>query len=164
MVTNNNLIVKKLRIKVDKIDFNLVFHTRITLIQGNSGTGKTYLYNALVNKYLLESDSDIICMNYLDAKKGTIKNILNTVKNKLIIIDNADIALDEEDKWQITCDFDNQYVLFLRNFGCLKPVPSSFAELEVKNTKGYLYFPFIANKREIKQKKWMKTNNDAYLA
>lgn len=149
MDTNKKLIVKTLNVKVDKIDFNLVFHTRLTLIQGDSGTGKTYLYTNIFQKALMENSSNIVFINYETYLNGMIKTTLNTVKNKLVIIDNADSILDESDKWHITCDFNNQYVLFLRNFGCLKPVSSSFAELCIDNNKGYLYYPFIENEKKL---------------
>lgn len=166
MDTNKKLIVKTLNVKVDKIEFNLVFHTRITLIQGDSGTGKTYLYTNIFQKALMENSSNIVFINYETYLNGMIKTTLNTLKNKLIIIDNADSILDESDKWQITCDFNNQYILFMKKFGCLKLSAYSYTKLVIDNNKRYLSYYVIENEKKMKQKhkKWMEMNSDSYLA
>lgn len=166
MDTNKKLIVKALNVKADKIEFNLVFHSSLTLIHGNSGIGKTYLFNMLAKEALLDANSNIICLNYMDLKSGHIKMVLNAAKNKVIIIDNADIVLDDEDRIKINFDTENQYILFMKKFGCLKPSAYSFANLVIDNNKGYLSYYVIENEKKMKQKhkKWLEMNSDSYLA
>ena len=40
---------------------------------------------------------------------------LKSCKNNFVVIDNADILLDEEDRRFIDFEYENQYMLFLRN-------------------------------------------------
>ena len=40
---------------------------------------------------------------------------LKSCKNNFVVIDNADILLDEEDRRFINFEYENQYMLFLRN-------------------------------------------------
>ena len=165
-IDNMGLIRKKISLEDDNLTFNLVFHSSLTLIRGNSGIGKTYLFNMLAKEALLDANSNIICLNYMDLKSGHIKMVLNAAKNKVIIIDNADVVLDDEDRMKINFDTDNQYILFMRKFGCLKPSGYSFANLVIDKNKGYLSYPVIENEKKMKQKhkKWMEMNSDSYLA
>lgn len=160
------LIRNNIFLEDDNLTFNLVFHSSLTLIRGDSGIGKTYLFNMLAEESLLDANSNIICLNYMSFKTGNIKTVLNTAKNKVIIIDNADVVLDNEDRMRINFDTDNQYVLFMRKFGCLKPVAYSFANLVIDKNKGYLSYPVVENEKKMKQKhkKWMEMNSDSYLA
>ncbi len=57
---------------------------------------------------------DILCLNYLDYQKN-IKEIIGQAKKKLIVIDNADILLDDETRKYISLDADNQYLIIGRN-------------------------------------------------
>ena len=50
----------------------------------------------------------------MDYQKN-IKEILGQAKKKLIVIDNADILLDDETRKYISLDADNQYLIIGRN-------------------------------------------------
>lgn len=56
----------------------------------------------------------IVCLNYLDYQKN-VKEILMQTKDRLIVIDNADILLDDETRKYISLDGDNQYLIIGRN-------------------------------------------------
>lgn len=56
----------------------------------------------------------ILCLNYLDYQKD-IKKILSETKEKLIVIDNADILLDDDTRKYISLDDRNQYLIIGRN-------------------------------------------------
>lgn len=56
----------------------------------------------------------IVCLNYLDYQKD-IKEMLTQMKNKMIVIDNADILLDDETRKFISLDENNQYLIIGRN-------------------------------------------------
>lgn len=56
----------------------------------------------------------IVCLNYQDYQKN-IKKIISDAKGKLIVIDNADILLDNDTRKYISLDDKNQYLLIGRN-------------------------------------------------
>ncbi len=57
---------------------------------------------------------DILCLNYLDYQKN-IKDILEASQGKLVVIDNADILLDDDTRKYISVDDKNQYLIIGRN-------------------------------------------------
>ena len=57
---------------------------------------------------------DIVCLNYLDYQKN-IGDIIQNMVKKLIVIDNADILLDDETRKYIALDDKNQYLIMGRN-------------------------------------------------
>lgn len=57
---------------------------------------------------------DILCLNYLDYQKK-ILDVLQGVNGKLIVIDNADILLDDDTRKYISLDDKNQYLIIGRN-------------------------------------------------
>lgn len=57
---------------------------------------------------------DILCINYLDYQKD-ILDMICKVQGKLIVIDNADILLDDRTRKYISLDGKNQYLIIGRN-------------------------------------------------
>ena len=92
------------------VDFNL--ETNVTFIVGNSGTGKSAVFSFL--QELAAEDKQIKCYNYLDKGTG-YKGSIKKFKEKLIVIDNADILLDDNMRWYIATDGQNQYIIIGRN-------------------------------------------------
>lgn len=93
------------RVNLD-LDFN------ITFIIGDSGTGKSALFSFL-EEYATE-EKKLICYNYLDHNKN-YKSSIKKYKNRLIVIDNADILLDDNMRRYIATDDKNQYIIIGRN-------------------------------------------------
>ena len=54
-------------------------------------------------------------MEEYNIKKKDIKEMLTQMKNKMIVIDNADILLDDETRKFISLDENNQYLIIGRN-------------------------------------------------
>ena len=54
------------------------------------------------------------CINYLDYQKN-IQEIIRDAEGKLIVIDNADILLDDYTRKYISLDDKNQYLIIGRN-------------------------------------------------
>lgn len=107
------------------IDFH--FTNNITILIGNSGAGKTASYS-----FLLESRSEderIVCLNYTDIKSD-IKHILESLEGKLIVIDNADILLDQDTRRYITFDSQNQYLIIGRDIRDFLTTEDNLFELE----------------------------------
>lgn len=92
------------------LDFE--FTNNITILTGDSGTGKTVSF--LFMKECTALNPDIVCLNYLDYQKN-IENIIRNTEKKLIVIDNADILLDDDTRKYIALDDKNQYLIIGRN-------------------------------------------------
>ena len=91
---------------------NFTFTNNITILTGDSATGKTASFSFI--KECMAINPDILCLNYLDYQKD-IKEILSKTKGKLIVIDNADILLDDITRKYISLDDANQYLIIGRN-------------------------------------------------
>ena len=91
---------------------NFEFTNNITILTGASATGKTASFSFI--RECMALNSDILCINYLDYQKD-IKQMVSAVKGKLIVIDNADILLNDETRKYISLDADNQYLIIGRN-------------------------------------------------
>lgn len=92
------------------LDFK--FTNNITILMGDSGTGKTASYSFI--KECMALNHDIVCLNYLDYQKN-IGDIIRNTEKKLIVIDNADILLDDDTRKYVALDDKNQYLIIGRN-------------------------------------------------
>ena len=92
------------------LDFE--FTNNITILTGDSGTGKTASFSFI--KECMVLNPDIVCLNYLDYQKN-IGDIIRNAEKKLIVIDNADILLDDDTRKYIALDDRNQYLIIGRN-------------------------------------------------
>lgn len=92
------------------VDFH--FENNITILMGDSGTGKTAAFSFI--KECTAVNPNIICLNYLDYQKD-ILSIIQDAKGKLIVIDNADLLLNDETRKYISLDGENQYLIIGRN-------------------------------------------------
>ena len=91
---------------------NFIFTNNITILMGDSGTGKTAAFSFI--KECMVMNPKILCLDYYDYQKN-IKEILCQTKGKLIVIDNADILLNDDARKYISLDDENQYLLIGRN-------------------------------------------------
>ena len=135
-------MIKKYETRQAGINFKLVLKDNIILIGGLSGSGKTLLVDAFQSDKALNPDSNIICINFLTEKKF-IDEILTNSKGQLIVIDNADTILTDDQKFDISIDHKNQYIIFTHSLEGFEPSDSSIAELVVKNNVGELYYPLL---------------------
>ena len=92
------------------LDFE--FTSNITILTGDSGTGKTASFSFI--KECMALNPDIICLNYLDYQKN-IAGIIKGASGKLIVIDKADVLLDDDVRKHIALDDKNQYLIIGRN-------------------------------------------------
>lgn len=92
------------------VDFT--FHNNITILMGDSGTGKTASFSFI--RECMAINPKILCLNYLDYQKD-IKALISREEGKLIVIDNADILLNDETRKYISLDDKNQYLIIGRN-------------------------------------------------
>lgn len=92
------------------LDFE--FTNNITILTGDSGAGKTASFSFI--KECMALNPDIMCLNYLDYQKD-IAGIIKNASGKLIVIDNADVLLDDDVRKYIALDDKNQYLIIGRN-------------------------------------------------
>lgn len=92
------------------VDFD--FTNNITILTGASATGKTASFSFI--RECMAINPDIVCINYRDYQKD-IKEMLAKETGKLIVIDNADILLDDDTRKYISMDEKNQYLIIGRN-------------------------------------------------
>ncbi len=110
---------------------NFEFSNNITILTGLSGSGKTASFSFIRESMAL--NPDIVCLNYLDYQKD-IKALLARTEGKLIVIDNADILLNDETRKYISLDGKNQYLIIGRNPQNLFATKENLFELEsIKN-------------------------------
>lgn len=92
------------------IDFNFI--NNITILTGSSGTGKTASFSFI--RECMAVNPEILCINYQDYQKN-IRKLIEGETGKLIVIDNADILLDDDTRKYISLDDKNQYLIIGRN-------------------------------------------------
>ena len=88
MKGENKMVYKNIAFQAAPFSYDLVFEDRITLVGGDSGTGKTVLYEMLEDLKLTNEYHAIKLFNY---KSENILENLEKCRNNFIVIDNADI-------------------------------------------------------------------------
>ncbi len=92
------------------LDFE--FTNNISILTGDSGVGKTASFSFI--KECMALNPNILCLNYLDYQKD-IAGIIKNASGKLIVIDNADVLLNDDVRKYIALDDKNQYLIIGRN-------------------------------------------------
>ncbi|MGI6062953.1 ATPase [Blautia sp.] len=126
------MIYKNITFKSDPFSYDLVFDDRITLVGGDSGTGKTVLYEILEDLRLTNEYKAIKLFNY---KSDEFLEAMKRCRNNFIVIDNADILINDDIRTFINFEFSNQYMLFLRNCDGLNVSDKSFKVLKLDNNR-----------------------------
>lgn len=126
------MIYKKISFRAALFTYELFFDDRITLVGGDNGTGKTALYEILEDLKLTDEYNAIKLFNY---KSDNMKENLMKCKECFVVIDNADILIDDDIKQFINFEFSNQYMLFLRNCDGLNVSDKSFKIMHLEGKK-----------------------------
>ena len=126
------MIYKNIAFRADPFSYNLTFDDRITLVGGDSATGKTVLYGMLEDLRFTDAYKAIKLFNY---KSDHLFESLLQCRDNFIVIDNADILLDDDIRRFINFEFSNQYMLFLRNCDGLNVSAHSFKVLQLRENK-----------------------------
>lgn len=130
MKGERKMIYSKIEFQANPFSYKLNFTSRLTLVRGDSATGKTYLYQMLEDLKQLDQYSEIKLFNY---KSDDFHVALKECRNKFVVIDNADSILNQEDRKFINFEKSNQYLLFLRNCDGLNVSAESFTVLKEDN-------------------------------
>lgn len=126
------MIYKNIAFKADPFSYNLEFDDRITLVGGDSGTGKTVLYEILEDIRLTDEYKAIKLFNY---KSDNFMESIKKCRDSFIVIDNADFLINDEVRQFINFESSNQYMLFLRNCDGLNVSDKSFKVLKLDNNR-----------------------------
>ena len=124
------MIYNKIAFQAYPFSYDLMFDDRITLVGGDSGTGKTVLYDMLEDLKQTEEYNAIKLFNY---KSEDVLEKLKQFRNNFVVIDNADILMDDEVRRFINFEFSNQYMLFLRNCDGLNVSDKSFKVMKFES-------------------------------
>lgn len=132
MKGERQMIYKNITFKADPFSYDLVFDDRVTLVGGDSSTGKTVLYEMLEDLRLTDDYRAIKLFNY---KSDNILESIMNCRDSFIVIDNADILIDDDIRRFINFEFSNQYMLFLRNCDGLNVSDKSFKVLKLEDNR-----------------------------
>ena len=108
------------------------FDDRITLVGGDSGTGKTVLYEMLEDIRLTDEYKVIKLFNY---KSDNFSEAIKQCRDNFIVVDNADSLINDDVRRFINFEFSNQYMLFLQNCDGLNVSDKSFKVLKFDNNR-----------------------------
>ena len=132
-----SVVTNRIQTRHTSFQVDLHLENNITFLGGDSGTGRSTMFSFF--KELSAEDKRIKCFNYLDWNKS-YKSSIKRSKGKLIIIDNADILLDDAMRSYIALDGNNQYIIIGRNpTGLLLNIDEVY-ELQNENVDGITLF------------------------
>lgn len=132
MKGEKQMIYKSITFKADPFSYDLEFDDRITLVGGDSGTGKTVLYGILEDIRLTEEYKAIKLFNY---KSDNFQEAIKQCRDSFIVVDNADNLINDDIRKFINFELSNQYMLFLRNCDGLNVSDKSFKVLKFDSNK-----------------------------
>ena len=132
MKGEKQMIYKNIIFKADPFSYDLEFDDRITLVGGDSGTGTTVLYEMFEDLRLTDEYRAIKLYNY---KSDNFSESIKQCTDSFIVVDNADILINDDVRKFINFEFSNQYMLFLRNCDGLNVSDKSFKVLKLDNNR-----------------------------
>ena len=113
----------------------------IIVIGGNSSSGKTFIKDTAPEFY---NDEKTALIEVFDYKRTVDLSVMKALRNRLIIIDNADILLSENEDVSnfINTDTNNQYLLFMRDDNDVDFSVDNYAELQETGKQLKAVYPF----------------------
>lgn len=115
------------------IVYDLELRGNVTIVKGDSGTGKTLMCQ-VVKQMISYGDKDKIVFDDKNVSSVSVA-VLQTYKNKLILFDDADITLRGELLKYVLSDKNNYYILFRRDNYDVHLSPNYYAELVLGNDR-----------------------------
>ena len=109
MKGERQMIYKNVRFKADPFSYDLEFDDRITLVGGDSGTGKTVLYEMLEDIRLTDEYKAIKLFNY---KSDDFLVAIKQCRDSFIVIDNADCLINDDVRRFINFELSNKLTNF----------------------------------------------------
>ena len=142
----NTRPVVRTELKYSYLGFNLDLDlkTNLILISDKSGTGKSFLYDIIKEQSI--GDDEVVgisCEEINNYKLVTLLDTFKQEKNKLFIIDNADIMLDTETRRYIAFDTKNQYILIGRDTSDLMLCSYNKARVKIDKDTKRIYLKYF---------------------
>lgn len=127
------LLKSDLSIKTDVFSFNVKVNSPVTVISGDSSTGKT-LWFSLQKLRDVSSKTPFVFINAAILQSGmSFLDLLSKWHNRVVIVDNADIVVPRDiDVLQGIYNSDCQFVFLGRDIGRYVTDYNSVASLEEK--------------------------------
>lgn len=122
-LNKRNIVSDNIQLKIgESTFFDLDLRWNLIVIEGFSGQGKTYFFNALRNAKYSEFPTnvkgvDLTKVEFINIFTKGLVDLITFLKSKegmLFVIDNADFVLTEEIAEYIGWDNKNQYIIFSR--------------------------------------------------
>lgn len=137
--------MKTIAIKSEEYDIELLLRSNITVIMGNTATGKSFFYE-LMNR---QSDrDDIICINYdsirSTANYAAMVSVIEKSKEKIFVIDQADDIQRKDEAIMYAINTDNganNFIVIGRNPKLTYNI-SDLAEISIRGNKISLSYLF----------------------
>jgi hypothetical protein len=139
----------------DTVKYDLLLRGRITVIDGDSGTGKTFLWNYLniINgKDVIAKEGDVdhafpelLLINAYNV--ASIKTSLFMGKDMLVVIDNADsVFLIHKDVLSfVVSDLKNSYIIFARSDYDFSISPNYYASMNFDKKSKAVKLDYVAS-------------------
>jgi hypothetical protein len=109
------------------VKYELELRGNVTIIDGDSATGKTLMCQ-MSKQMIAKGKKSLIVYDTTNMSAVSI-DVLKTYKNKLIIFDDADVTVQGKLLEFILNDKRNYYILFRRNNYDVKLSPNYYAEI-----------------------------------
>ena len=93
MKGEKQMIYKNITFKADPFSYDLEFEDRITLVGGDSGTGKTVLYEMLEDIRLTDEYKTIKLFNY---KSDDFLKAIKQCRDSFFVVDNAEYVINDD--------------------------------------------------------------------
>lgn len=129
--------IQHVEVKNRKVKFTFDLYRNITVVRGDSGTGKTTLYNMIADYTRLQQASGV----NLSSSKPCValvdmdwKNQLNGIFDSIVFIDEGAKYVSSEAFANAVKNSDNYYVIFSRE--ALRQLPYSVEEIYKIKTSG----------------------------
>lgn len=129
--------IQHVEVKNRKVKFSFDLYRNITIVRGDSGTGKTTLYNMIADHTRLQSASGVNlssskpCVALLDMDW---KHQLDGISDSIVFIDEGAVYISSEKFANAIKNSDNYYVIFSRE--ALHQLPYSVEEIYQIKTSG----------------------------
>ena len=131
------IVMERLYYENESFIVDLILPVNIVILTGEAGTGKSLLYRLI--RQMKEATENIICINYEEYNQN-ISQLIEDNIGKLVVIDNADILLDNKTRKTISLDACNQYILIGRNPGNLFTTTENIYELITEKYQNKIRF------------------------
>ena len=131
----------KVIVQNNRLHYEFDIRRNITIIQGNSATGKTTLINMLRQAENLGADSgvDVNCDVPCRVLEGrNWKVILESISKSIIFIDEENVFINTEEFASAIQNSDNYYVLIRKYMACILRENTRIHEKYISRCTGYI--------------------------